>query len=1213
MIKKFTFFILFLFISGAVFSQTSIQGKIKEEATGEAVLFATIALYKNDVLMQGAESDFDGNYSFSDIDPGTYDIEVSYIGLQTQRITGIVAKAGKVNVANFEMKEEGVLVDVIEIKGYKVPLVEFDNTTQGKALTSENIQNLPTKNIAAIAATSAGVTSDANGNISVRGSRTNSTYYYIDGIRVSAANAGNLVPQAQIEQMQIITGGIEARYGDVTGGIISITTRGPSNKFTGGVELETSEFLDAFGYNLINANVSGPILKNSNNESVLGFRAFGQYRNRKDDQFSALGNFRASEDLIDRLEENPTTLFNGITIPSTELVSEQNFTETERIDRLDTAPNETDTDINFGVNLDARIGDNINLTFSGTYNKSENQFTPTRAWGLYNWRNNPVGYSDGIRGSVRLRHKLGNQTFGEGAEKKDAVIRNASYTIQFGYEKGTSRNEDIRHQGNIFNYGYWGNQAREWIPAAGVVDTSSYEGQAQELVQGLFFGHVGYQQVDGEFTPGTANPVLARINNVNGFFEPVGNGGWGLYNNVGRVYNEFNKSENETITVNVGSGFDFVPGGSDNGKHSIQFGFMYEQRINRFWSLNPTALWTLMRTQANRHIEQGIDPNGALEGQFVEGPGGLQLQQYLPLNQADQFGENTFFSNIRDIEGLALTDFVNVDGLDPNDLSLDLFSPSELNAFRQVGLNYAGYDYLGNKTNGAVGFDDLFNERDSEGRRTLNVAPFQPIYGAGFIQDKFTYKDIIFRLGLRVDYYDANTKVLRDQFSLSEINSADNFYTLNPDLDRPSVPDDYLVYVEGEGSNQVKGFRSGDNWFLPDGTATDGNLLFGSGLVFPSYVEEVPEARDLKNENYDPNSTFKDYDPQLNFMPRLAFSFPISESAGFFAHYDVLVERPTSNVLATSLNYFNFNETFTDGFNNPDLKPQKTIDYEVGFQQKISNSSAIKVSAYYKELRDLIQQRIITFVPSPISQYQTYANIDFGTVKGFSFNYDMRRTGNFEMSFTYTLQFADGSGSDANSSGGLNQRGDIRTLLPLSFDERHRITAVADYRFSSGKSYDGPRIGNVDILANTGFNVLFTTVSGRPYSTFSTVTGPLNSSQRETINGARLPWQINADLQVDKNFTFKLSEESKRSLGLNVYLRVSNLFDIRNVVGVYRVSDDPNDEGYLTNEFGQQRLANIEDQGFDVQSFLTHYNYRTTQPGFFTRPRQIFLGAIFNF
>jgi len=456
--------------------------------------------------------------------------------------------------------------------------------------------------------------------------------------------------------------------------------------------------------------------------------------------------------------------------------------------------------------------------------------------------------------------------------------------------------------------------------------------------------------------------------------------------------------------------------------------------------------------------------------------------------------------------------------------------------------------------------------------------------------------------------------VLRDPYSLNAIKTADQFYSDNPDLTRPaSVGDDYKVYLTGENTNQVLGYRQGDQWFRADGTATSGNLLFGGGLVNPAYEIEDPELRNLKNDNFDPNGSFKDYDPQFNVMPRLAFSFPISESAGFFAHYDVLVERPNSNTLATSLNYYYFVESFTDGFNNPDLKPQKTIDYEVGFQQRISNSSAIKVSAYYKEIRDQIQSRIITFVPAPITQYQSYANIDFGTVKGFSFNYDLRRTGNFELNATYTLQFADGTGSQANSSRGLNQRGDIRNLIPLSFDERHRITAVADYRYGSGKNYNGPRIGNADIFANAGINLLITTVSGRPYSTFKTVTTPGGVSQRETINGARLPWQFNADLQIDKNFQIKFSEESQRSLGINVYLRVQNLFDIRNVIGVYPASDDPDDEGYLTNQFGEARINQIIDDGFVLESFLAHYQWSAIRPGFYTLPRQIFLGAIFNF
>jgi hypothetical protein len=59
-----------------------------------------------------------------------------------------------------------------------------------------------------------------------------------------------------------------------------------------------------------------------------------------------------------------------------------------------------------------------------------------------------------------------------------------------------------------------------------------------------------------------------------------------------------------------------------------------------------------------------------------------------------------------------------------------------------------------------VKFEDFFSSRDADGRTHFVVAPQQPIYGAFFIQDKFSYKDIIFRLGMRVDYFDANTKVL---------------------------------------------------------------------------------------------------------------------------------------------------------------------------------------------------------------------------------------------------------------------------------------------------------------------------------------------------------------------------------------------------------------------------------------------------------------------
>ena len=70
-------------------------------------------------------------------------------------------------------------------------------------------------------ATTAGVaTTDDNGDVNIRGSRTG-VDVYVDGIRYSNAN----IPVQEIEQLQVITGGVEAQYGDNVSGLYSITTK----------------------------------------------------------------------------------------------------------------------------------------------------------------------------------------------------------------------------------------------------------------------------------------------------------------------------------------------------------------------------------------------------------------------------------------------------------------------------------------------------------------------------------------------------------------------------------------------------------------------------------------------------------------------------------------------------------------------------------------------------------------------------------------------------------------------------------------------------------------------------------------------------------------------------------------------------------------------------------------------------------------------------
>ena len=1219
--KQFTLFILCLFLSSVAFGQTQLQGKISDEVTGEPIIIGTVALYKEGVLVTGTDTDFDGNYFFSDLDPGTYDIEASYVGYQPKRISGVIAKGGQTTLVDITISE-GIVLETAVIVGYEVPLVAFDNTTQGNVLTSENIEALPTKNIAAIAATSAGV-SVSNGDISIRGSRPDATVFYIDGIRVNAANAANLVPQAQIEQLQVITGGIEARYGDVTGGAISISTKGPSNRFTGGLELETSEFLDNYGYNLINANVSGPILKKDDGNSILGFRLFGQYRFIQDASPSAVGVFRASEELIRELEDAPIRYIDGTPFPAPQFLTSEDIPAP-----IDAQPNDENIDINIGGKIDAKISDVMDLSFSGSYFDQRNRFDVSRAWSLLNWVNNPWDVREGYRGSVRFRHKLGSQGI-DAEDNSTSTIRNASYSLQFGYEKQNREQEDVRHEDNYFNYGYYGDQEVTFEARSSEISDPQSWTRPFVLVGGVPFAFQGLSDVPGEFIRNTEiNGVesVEDFNQVNGIRNAVQSDVFGMFNNVGRVYNTAFQTEEDRFTVNVNAGFDIFPGGSDEGKHNIQFGFTYEQRINRSWSIAPISLWTLMRSITNTHINNGVDTTQII-GTFIDPNSGEELELYAPRNEADEFPDNRFFRSIRQKLGVDITERVNSDGLDPSMLELSDFSPSELNNFNGIGLNYFGYDYLGGSIPSTTTFNDFFTGVDENGSRTFNVAPFSPNYIAGYIQDKFTFKDIVFRLGVRLDYYDANTQVLRDPFSFNDIQSASEFFANNPDQTQPeSVQDDYKVYVAGEGSTEVIGYRQGNVWFNPDGTTTDGNSLFGGDVINPVYREEDPIRRnpqyferldDGTIDSFDPDGSFTDFVPELNIMPRLAFSFPISKDAGFFAHYDVLVQRPNvGSVISTALDYFYFNDgqRFSSAANpagNPALQPEKTIDYEVGFQQKVSNSSAIKVSAYYKELRDQVQIRTFNFIPN-IGTYTTFDNLDFGTVKGFSFAYDLRRTRNFQLNATYTLQFADGTGSSRTSASGLNSRRDIRTLLPLSNDERHRITAVADYRFARG---EGPSIAGKHIFGDAGVNLLVTGVSGRPFSTFGDISGPVSVQIVESINQTRLPWVLNADLQLDKSFNLSLSEESKRKLNFNVYLRITNLFDLDNVIDVYQFNQSlsPDDSGWLTSTRGQKTRQNILDLGFTTDNYDSAFAWRVLGQGNYARPRQIFLGMLMNF
>jgi hypothetical protein len=198
-------------------------------------------------------------------------------------------------------------------------------------------------------------------------------------------------------------------------------------------------------------------------------------------------------------------------------------------------------------------------------------------------------------------------------------------------------------------------------------------------------------------------------------------------------------------------------------------------------------------------------------------------------------------------------------------------------------------------------------------------------------------------------------------------------------------------FVQNRISQEKNGKTQTTTWYNNEGKEiSDPKLLVNDGKLTP-WLKDA----DYAAKNAFSTAAFKDYKPQINVMPRVAFSFPISDVANFFAHYDVLTQRPSDGLMRFDpKNYYFINSTASPFITNSNLKPEKTIDYELGYQQILNQkkNASLKVTSFYRELRDQITQ--VTLSNAYPRTYQTYANKDFGTVKGLSAEFDLRRTGN---------------------------------------------------------------------------------------------------------------------------------------------------------------------------------------------------------------------------
>ena len=1248
MLRNLYFSIIAIFFLGATTIAQNINGAIKvllkDKTTGETIPFANIVAYQNGLQVGVGTTDMDGYAMIKPLAPGVYDVKAVYVGYKPKEIKGINVFEGNTRAVSIELDNDGgVTTQVVDVVDYLEPLVDGEMKS-GQTVTREEYQHMASKNINSIAATTAGVfQADEGAALNVRGGRSNNTTYFVDGVKV-IGGAG--VPQQGVENVQVVTGGLPASYGDATSGVISITTRGPQSKTFGGVELISSQLTDKYGYNSVGFSLGGPVLfkKDSvgNKTPIIGYFLSGQGTYEKDPTPSYNKVYQLTDARQTEVENKPLRLS-----PSgTGFFPELYYVTKEDMVQSATRLNVASRGVQLNGKLDFKLTPNTNLTLGGAFDYS-NYHKYERTYSLFNAQNNPQIVNTTWRAFARINQKFGsNQTTSE-KEKTQAVVSNAYFTFLASYEQAKFKRQDDTHQDKIFNYGYIGKFNYD-------VDTgiANYRpalapgGGIQWEYQGRNIGRTTFDR--SEVNPTGANytsqifdyfgsvPSLLNVQSLNGFLNgdrPTNINS--LFAATGRQFNDYSNYNNTQLRFS--SSFS-----ADIKNHAIMVGVEYDQRNEAGHSILPIGLWERMRQLTNTHLVT-LDKSNPI---FVpELSNNVSNENYFYYRYSyDESKQAQIDKSLRSLLGLAKDNqtYINTDALNPDDLKLSMFSAADL-LFKNVGslVNYYGYDYLGNRDNRSTSIDRFLNEKDANGNNTFAVGGYKPIYVAGYIQDKFDFKDIKFNVGVRVDRFDANQKVIKDPYLFHEAYTAGEKSTNKPE----NIKSNYVVYVDNNTSANptIVGYRNTDEatnrttWYNSEGKEiSDPSALLVDGKINP-WLKDA----DFASKNAFSVNAFKDYVPQINWMPRIAFSFPISDVANFFAHYDVLTQRPSGSndpYSSTALNmrfdptdYYFIGSTSSNPFiTNSNLKPEKTIDYELGYNQVLNEkkNAAIKITAFYREMRNQISTQ--TLNQAYPKTYYTYVNNDFGTVKGMSIEFDLRRTGGVSINANYTLQFADGTSSNANSGANLAGSGqpNLRVTMPLDYDQRHNIVVTLDYRFGEGKDYKGPQfnrkkkdaVQTVQIFQNMGANLTLLVGSGSPYTRYMTAVpagGGVNggggkSSILGSLNGSNKPWQFRANLRIDKNIELswgKKDSDKRKTANLNIYLQVLNLLNTRNILGVYNYTGNPDDDGYIASPQGQTAAGtNVYAQGF-----IDQYSIYLNNPSNYSRPRTIRIGVLLDF
>ncbi len=262
------FTLILMLLSLTAFAQKStVRGNVYDKATAEPLPFVSVQL---EGTQYGANSDVNGFFTIASIPTGRYVLVVSSLGYQKFSLP-IELKAGQIEFQNIYLESDAAELTEVVISGKKE---KAQNTIQIStvSVSKQEIRALPAAggepDIAQYLTVLPGVvfTGDQGGQLYIRGGSPIQNKILLDGMTIynpfHSIGFFSVFETELIRNVDVLTGGFNAEYGNRISAIVDVKTREGNRKRIGGL-ISGSPFQ-------VKGVLEGPIfkLKEENGPSV---------------------------------------------------------------------------------------------------------------------------------------------------------------------------------------------------------------------------------------------------------------------------------------------------------------------------------------------------------------------------------------------------------------------------------------------------------------------------------------------------------------------------------------------------------------------------------------------------------------------------------------------------------------------------------------------------------------------------------------------------------------------------------------------------------------------------------------------------------------------------------------------------------------------------------------------------------------------------------